>query len=113
MTRRYISQTNRGYGELFRHVWLESDDNIYDVSINILKNVSWKDHKVQFKHHKILPPDLRLTDQSNDTLDYGIALYQSSPFNFWSEFDNCIKPEIHQKIEPVINQLRDSFLGLN
>jgi len=106
-------QTNRGVGELFRHVWLERDGNIYDVSIDILKNVSWESPKVKFQHHKICPSNLRRTDKNAESLEYGISLYQSDPYTFWSEFDSCTMPEIHRQIAPVINKLRDSFLGLN
>src|ERR1700722_16126959 len=48
-------QTNRQHGEIFRHVWLEHNGKIYDVSIKVLKKVSWNNVKVKFKHHKILP----------------------------------------------------------
>ena len=106
-------QTDRGAGELFRHVWLELNDDIYDVSVDILKNVSWRSQKVKFIHHKTLPSKFSRTDQNNNFLDYGITLYQSNPFHFWSEFDNCTVPEIHQQIAPVVNKLRDSFLGLD
>jgi hypothetical protein len=106
-------QTNRGSGELFRHVWLELDDNIYDVSLDILKKISWKSQKVSFKHHKNLPLHLSRTDLNNNVLEYGISLYQTNPYNFWSEFDHSTMTEIHKHIAPVINKLRDSFLGLD
>jgi len=106
-------QTNRGQGEIFRHVWLEKNGNIYDVSIDILKSVSWKASKINFRHHQTLPSHLHRTDTNTDILEYGISLYQSNPYDFWSEFDNCTVPEIHNQIAPVINKLRDSFLGIN
>lgn len=106
-------QTDRGRGELFRHVWLEDDTkNIYDLSLDVLKVVSWQSDKVKYQHHKTIPSHLKRTDH-NATLDYGISLYQRDPYQFWSEFDNCNMPDIHRHIAPVINQLRDMFLGLD
>jgi hypothetical protein len=105
-------QTTRGKGEIFRHVWLEKNGIIYDVSIDILKNVSWTGY-VQFQHHRTLLPHLRRTDTNFEDLERGISLYQLSPYDFWSEFDSCTASEIHRTIGPVINKLRDSFLGLN
>jgi hypothetical protein len=102
--------TNRGQGEVFRHVWLEHNDTIYDVSIDILKKVAWKSNNIKYKHQKTLSYNLKRTDSNNDQLEYGISLYQRNPFVFWSEFDNCTMPEIHNQIAPVINKLRDSFL---
>ncbi len=103
-------QTNRGGGEVFRHVWLELNEIIYDVSIDILKNVSWQSLNVKYLYHKTLPHNLRRTDIMTDVLEHGISLYQINPYDFWSEFDNCKRPEIHNLIAPTINKLRDSFL---
>src|SRR5438874_13164475 len=66
-------QTDRESGEVFRHVWLERDGNIYDVSIDILKNVSWKNSNIKFKHHKTLPSQLYRTDTIGNVLEYGIS----------------------------------------
>lgn len=103
-------QTDRQHGEIFRHVWLENNGKRYDVSIKVLKKVSWNNVKVKFKHHETLPSNLRHMIKSEPALEYGIRLYQSDPYKFWSEFDNCDQPQLHRHIAPVINQLRDAFL---
>ncbi len=108
-------QTNRGRGEVYRHVWLEYQKQIYDVSLEVLQEVSWKScpHPVLYMYHYQPPALLPRTEPSlvdKESFEYGIQLYNLNPFRFWSEFDNSKSP-IHQQIAPIINKLRDLFVN--
>lgn len=110
-------QTDRGIGELYRHVWLEDGKGgIYDIGWLILSQKSACWNQTHVKHHRKMPPmgirtDLQTQDQVEmaKALEHGIELYMRDAYGFWSEFDGCDKQEM-KSLRLVINRIRDSFL---
>jgi hypothetical protein len=110
-------QTDRGEGELYRHVWLEDGKgHIYDIGWLILSDLTTSVHQCNVRHHRKLPSitlrtDLQTPDQVEiaHALEHGIGVYMRDAYEFWSEFDGCEKVEM-KKVGPVINKIRDSFL---
>ncbi len=110
-------QTDRGEGELYRHVWLEDGKgHLYDIGWLILCELTTSVHGCQVRHHRKLPSmairtDLQTLEQMEtaQALEHGIELYRRDSYGFWSEFDSCDQSAV-QGLGYVINQIRDSFL---